>query len=397
MSMSLAAATTAAHDLFDGGRLDWGTTIIAAVMLASPAWLPTLKETSEIAGAAAPLLGAGLIIYKGYLAWRESAEAKASSKAETAAKDGEKVLGNMSQGLGKLATASGRVAGWTLGLFGIVALIGALFATSGSAKASPAVLPAATTAARKKSADGAGDDGNAAPPDSNGAEPAWLQLARGEIGVEEWAGKKNNPRVLQYYVDAGHPEIKADEVSWCAAFTCAMLERAGYASPKTLAARDFCDWGREARAPYVGCVAVFWRTSPKGWQGHVGFYVGETPTHILVLGGNQSDGVTVAKMPKSRLLGYREPRPLATSGTVKGAALAVAGSVGTAATTGAELAGLAAARPEGEPGTLDSLSSALAPLAAYSRPIALACAVLACAGGLYALWHRMQIRKDTGR
>ena len=102
----------------------------------------------------------------------------------------------------------------------------------------------------------------------------------------------------------------------------AMLERAGYASAKTLAARDFLDWGRPVEKPYPGCVAVFWRESPKSWQGHVGFYAGQTETHILCLGGNQSDGVSITRMPRSRVLGFREPRPLATSGTVKGAVLA---------------------------------------------------------------------------
>ena len=39
--------------------------------------------------------------------------------------------------------------------------------------------------------------------------------------------------------------------------------------------------------------------------GHVAFYVGETATQIKVLGGNQSNSVSVANYPKSRLLGFR--------------------------------------------------------------------------------------------
>lgn len=42
--------------------------------------------------------------------------------------------------------------------------------------------------------------------------------------------------------------------------------------------------------------------------GHVGFLVGETDGDVLLLGGNQSDAVTVAAFPKSRLLGLRWPQ-----------------------------------------------------------------------------------------
>ena len=67
-------------------------------------------------------------------------------------------------------------------------------------------------------------------------EPAWLTLARAEIGVREGAGAANSPVVLQYYRDARHPEIEHDDVAWCAAFACAMLERAGVRSPRALIA-----------------------------------------------------------------------------------------------------------------------------------------------------------------
>ncbi len=40
---------------------------------------------------------------------------------------------------------------------------------------------------------------------------------------------------------------------------------------------------------------------------HVGFAVGQDDTHFYVLGGNQSDAVTVARIAKSRFLGARWP------------------------------------------------------------------------------------------
>ena len=45
----------------------------------------------------------------------------------------------------------------------------------------------------------------------------------------------------------------------------------------------------------------------RGSGGHVGFAVGQDDTHFFVLGGNQSDAVTIARVAKSRLLGARWP------------------------------------------------------------------------------------------
>ncbi len=41
--------------------------------------------------------------------------------------------------------------------------------------------------------------------------------------------------------------------------------------------------------------------------GQVGFALGQDNTHFHVLGGNQSDAVTIARIAKSRLLGARWP------------------------------------------------------------------------------------------
>ncbi|MCB1510794.1 MAG: TIGR02594 family protein, partial [Hyphomicrobiaceae bacterium] len=42
-------------------------------------------------------------------------------------------------------------------------------------------------------------------------------------------------------------------------------------------------------------------------SGHVAFLLGETGTDVILLGGNQSNRVTIAAYPKSRLLGLRWP------------------------------------------------------------------------------------------
>src|SRR5262245_47545073 len=70
-------------------------------------------------------------------------------------------------------------------------------------------------------------------------DPPWLVLARGELGTKEAPGEANNPVVLRYYADAGHPEINSESIAWCPAFTGAMLERSGYPGSKSLMARSY--------------------------------------------------------------------------------------------------------------------------------------------------------------
>lgn len=163
-------------------------------------------------------------------------------------------------------------------------------------------------------------------------EPKWLALARAELGTKEIAGPEHSPAVLGYFRDAGFPEINDDETAWCAGFANAMLERAGYAGSKSLAARSFLTWGKPVDKPYPGCVAIFSRGDPRSWTGHVGFYVGESGGNIQVLGGNQSNQVSIAPQAKSRLLGYRKPSTAMNSRTVQSAALGIlsAGATGTA-------------------------------------------------------------------
>ena len=67
-------------------------------------------------------------------------------------------------------------------------------------------------------------------------------------------------------------------------------------------ARNWLLFG-QAVQPIPGAVLVFER----GSGGHVGFALGQDDTNFFVLGGNQSDAVTIARIAKSRLLGARWP------------------------------------------------------------------------------------------
>jgi len=86
------------------------------------------------------------------------------------------------------------------------------------------------------------------------------------------------------------------------------MTQAGRKGTNDAAARSWLDWrsGSKITSPKLGCVAVFARgTNP--WQGHVGFFAGEDDSHVQLLGGNQSDAISMAAQQKSRLLAYLWP------------------------------------------------------------------------------------------
>lgn len=132
----------------------------------------------------------------------------------------------------------------------------------------------------------------------------WLEIAKKEIGVKEIAGKENNPRIIEY---AQTTTLKAqdDETSWCSSFVNWCMKQAKIKGTGSAAARSWLTWGKSISTPQIGCVVVFWRNDPKSSSGHVAFYVGETSSSILVLGGNQNNQVCVASYPKTRFLDYR--------------------------------------------------------------------------------------------
>ncbi len=135
-------------------------------------------------------------------------------------------------------------------------------------------------------------------------KPAWLEVAEAELGIAEIPGPEAESRIVEYH---SHTSLEAtsDEVPWCAAFCCFCLEEAGFDSPHSARARDFLNWGREPEEDeYEGCICILSRG--KG-SGHVFFMTEWTEETVTGIGGNQSDSVSYATFPVSRVLGYRVP------------------------------------------------------------------------------------------
>jgi uncharacterized protein (TIGR02594 family) len=136
-----------------------------------------------------------------------------------------------------------------------------------------------------------------------------IEFARSYLGTKELKGSADNPKIMEMYRTLGHDWVEHDEVAWCAAFVGHCLEKAGFPSTRKLNARSYLTWGEKVAGleqAKEGDVVVFTRGSSAA-QGHVAFFLKVAGNQVEVLGGNQSDGVTVARYPKSRVIGIRRP------------------------------------------------------------------------------------------
>lgn len=115
---------------------------------------------------------------------------------------------------------------------------------------------------------------------------------------------------LKAWFDKSVAWINPKEIAWCGAFVATCLRKWNPAAElpgNPLGARQWGGFG-EACTPQRGAVLTFWRGSKSGWQGHVGFYAGEDATAFHVLGGNQSNAVTITRIARDRLLQSRWPK-----------------------------------------------------------------------------------------
>lgn len=127
-------------------------------------------------------------------------------------------------------------------------------------------------------------------------------------GLEEIQGLKNNAEIMNWArdVDARHV-YNADEIPWCGLFmakVCFDSQIHALRGKDCLWARNWAKFGNKAETPMLGDIMVFSRGKSSG---HVGIYVGESKTTYHVLGGNQSDSVSIVEILKTRLIDARRP------------------------------------------------------------------------------------------
>lgn len=141
-----------------------------------------------------------------------------------------------------------------------------------------------------------------------GGEPRWLLYARAELarGVKEIKGPEHNPRILEYFTATKLVPRDGDETAWCSAFVGYCLQQTGFVPSGSAAARSYLKWGIPLGVPRLGAIVVLSR-GENPLNGHVGFWVGQSPMQVMLLSGNQADSVSIAAYGRWRVLGYRWP------------------------------------------------------------------------------------------
>ena len=134
----------------------------------------------------------------------------------------------------------------------------------------------------------------------------WITEAKSALGRHE---ARDRSWLMDWLKRDGRSLGDPSKNPWCGDFveTCIRIGLPDEPLLGALGANPY--WARnwllfgQAVQLVTGAVLIFER----GSGGHVGFAMGQDDTHFYVLGGNQSDAVTVARIAKSRLLGVRWP------------------------------------------------------------------------------------------
>lgn len=133
----------------------------------------------------------------------------------------------------------------------------------------------------------------------------WLNEARAVMGLHE----RRDAGRLKHWFAKSVRWIDPRDVPWCGAFVATVMRHwnPAIALPSNpLGAQSWLEFG-ESCAPQLGAVMVFWRVNPDSWKGHAGLYWGEDDDCYHILGGNQSNAVTITRVSKRRLKGARWP------------------------------------------------------------------------------------------
>jgi uncharacterized protein (TIGR02594 family) len=115
--------------------------------------------------------------------------------------------------------------------------------------------------------------------------------------------------------------IKSDEVPWCAAFVNWVLMKCGIEGTLSGLALSFLHWKGGFPVPLSqarrGDIVVLNRANPHPTFGHVGFFDSyDAPINtVRILGGNQSNAVTVAPYPTSRIISIIQPNVMQQQNT----------------------------------------------------------------------------------
>lgn len=165
-----------------------------------------------------------------------------------------------------------------------------------------------------------------------GTLPRTIQTALELIGTREVVGKGSNRTIMDWRDTLNQAGVKIsgysdDDIPWCGLFvawvTYKRRDNAAEVVKDPLWARNWASYGNKADRASLGDVLVFVRNG----GGHVGFYIAEDATCYHVLGGNQSNAVTITRIEKSRCIAVRRPPYQNQPATVRQFIVAASGAI----------------------------------------------------------------------
>lgn len=140
-------------------------------------------------------------------------------------------------------------------------------------------------------------------------------LAQRYVGIREIAGDKDHPLVQWWLSLCGYDLDVHDEVPWCSAFPNGICWELSLPRTKSAASRSWLMLGTptpvDLAKPEFDVVILTRGSGPQpgpsvlNAPGHVGFFAGLQNDQILVLGGNQDNGISITHFPIDRVLGIR--------------------------------------------------------------------------------------------
>lgn len=129
--------------------------------------------------------------------------------------------------------------------------------------------------------------------------PPWFVEARRKIGLQE---KLNNKTLREYLKSDGSTLGDPAKLPWCGDFIETVIALTLPNEPMVdnpYYALNWRKFGVPIETVALGALAPFQRTG----GGHIGIIVGHDKTHFHVLGGNQSNAITIVRIDKDRLSG----------------------------------------------------------------------------------------------
>ena len=154
------------------------------------------------------------------------------------------------------------------------------------------------------------------------SDPPWMRVARSQLGIAQYS-EGHNPEVLKFHATGWtvfNRLSTVDTVDWCNHFVDWCLEQSGLNSMGSIKAASQQWQGRKTEPRYGAIVMI--SPDPGGDEfnnnpltalsgiSHVAFYAGDDPDNsenFMMLGGNQSNRVTLTSRPKSRIVDLRWP------------------------------------------------------------------------------------------